>query len=146
VLKRNRVSLKPKERRVLKGLISKGKEKVRTITRCRILLLANKGHSDSSIIEALGIARNTIRQVRARYVKEGLEAAIKERPRAGAPAKFTGRHKAKITAIACSKPPQGHSRWSLRLLADKVVELDIVEDISYKTIERTLKKTNVSLT
>lgn len=146
VLKKNRVTLEPKERKVLKGLISKGKENARTITRCRILLLADKGQSNSSVIEALGIARNTIRQVRARYVKEGLDAAIKERPRPGAPTKFTGAHKAKITAIACSKPPQGHSRWSLRLLADKIVELEIVDDISYKTVERTLKKTNLSLT
>jgi transposase len=146
VLKQNKVALGTKERNFLKDLISKGKEKARTITRCRILLLADKGQSDSKIIAALSIARNTVRQVRARYVKEGLEAAINERPRPGAPEKFSGTAKAKITAIACSKPPQGHSRWSLRLLADKVVELKIVDDISYKTIERTLKKTNLSLT
>ena len=76
-----------------------------------------------------------------RYVQEGLKAAVEERARPGAPKKFSGKHKAQITALACSKAPEGRSRWSLRLLADKVVELGLVDDISYKTIERTLKKT-----
>jgi len=131
---------------MLQELIGKGKEKARALTRCRILLLADKGETDSRIIEALGTVRNTVRQARRRYVKEGINAAIYERPRSGAPKKFSGRQMARITALACSKAPQGHSRWSLRLLADKVVELKLVDDISYKTIERTLKKTNLSLT
>jgi len=143
---KNKVRLKPKDRALLKQLISKGKEKARKITRCRILLLADVGRTDTQIIEALGIARNTIRQVRQRYVVEGLEAAINEQSRPGAPEKFTGAQRAKITAIACSTPPEGHSRWTLRLLADKIVELDIAAAISYKTVERTLKKTNLSLT
>jgi len=146
VRKQNSVRLKEKEREVLQELISKGKEKARTLTRCRILLLADKGESDSGIIKALGTARNTVRQVRQRYVKEGINAAIHERPRPGAPSKFSGKQMAQITALACSKAPEGRSRWSLRLLADKVVELNFVDDISYKTIERTLKKTNLSLT
>jgi putative transposase len=144
--KQNSVSLNEKERKMLQELISKGKEKARALTRCRVLLLADKGETDSKIIEALGTVRNTVRQVRQRYVKEGINAAIYERPRSGAPNKFSGRQMARITALACSKAPQGHSRWSLRLLADKVVELKLVDDISYKTIERTLKKTNLSLT
>ena len=144
--KKNKVKLKSKERALLKQLISKGTEKARKITRYRILLLADAGKTDTQIIEALGIARNTIRQVRQRYSAEGLESAINEQSRPGAPEKFTGAQRAKITAIACSTPPEGHSRWTLRLLADKVIELAIVEDISYKTVERTLKKTNLSLT
>jgi len=144
--KKNKVKLKSKERALLKQLISKGTEKARKITRCRILLLADAGKTDTQIIEALGIARNTIRQVRQRYSAEKLESAINEQSRPGAPEKFTGAQRAKITAIACSTPPEGHSRWTLRLLADKVIELGIVEEISYKTVERTLKKTNLSLT
>ena len=140
------VKLKPKERRDLKQLISKGSEKARKITRARILLLAHEGKTDTHIIEALNIARNTVRTVRSRYIQDGLEAAINEQPRPGAPKKFTGRQKAKITAIACSEPPEGRSRWTLRLIADKVVELGISDEISYKTVERTLKKTNLSLT
>lgn len=143
---KNPVKLKPEERKELKQLITKGAEKARKITRARILLLAHEGKTDTHIIEALKTARNTIRAVRSRYIQEGLEAAINEQARSGAPKKFTGRQKAKITAIACSKPPEGRSRWTLRLIADKVVELRISDEISYKTVERTLKKTNLSLT
>lgn len=144
--KRNLVKLKPKERRLLKQLISKGSEKARKITRCRILLLAHEGKTDTQIIEALTVARNTIRTVRSRYVQEGIEAALDEQQRPGAPKKFNGAQRAKITAIACSEPPEGRGRWTLRLIADKVVELDIADSISYKTVERTLKKTNSSPT
>ena len=143
---KNPVKLKPKERKELKQLIGKGTEKARKITRCRILLLAHEGKTDTQIIEALKVARNTIRTVRSRYVQEGLEAAINEQSRSGAPKKFTGRQRAKITAIACSEPPEGRSRWTLRLIADKVVELNMAEDISHQTIKRILKKTNLSLT
>ena len=143
---KDKVKLKPKERKLLKQLISKGSEKARKITRCRILLLADEGKTDTQIIEALKVARNTIRTVRFRYVWEGLEKALNEQPRPGAPKKFTGRQKAKITAIACSEPPEGRNRWTLRLLADKVVELKMVDSISHQTVKRILKKTNLSLT
>ena len=125
---------------MLKQFLSKGKEKARKLTRCRILLLANEGKKDARIIEALGVARNTIRQVRSRYIQECLGAAINEQPRSGAPNKFSGRQKAKITVIACSQPPEGRSRWTLRLIADEIVELEIANSISYKTVERILKK------
>ena len=144
--RKNLVRLKKKERELLRRLVSKGKEKARKLTRCRILLLADEGKKDSRIIEALGVARNTVRQVRSRYLKEGLEAAFNEQPRSGAPEKFNGRQKAKMTAIACSQPPEGRSRWTLRLIADEIVELEIADSISYKTVERILKKTNLSLT
>lgn len=143
---RNPVKLKPKERKELKQLISKGTEKARKITRCRILLMAHERRTDTHIIETLKIARNTVRTTRSRYVQEGLDAAINEQPRSGAPKKFTGRQKAKITAIACSEPPEGHSRWTLRLIADKLVELEMVDDISHQTVKRILKKTNLNLT
>jgi hypothetical protein len=97
-------------------------------------------------METLKVARNTVRQVRSRYAREDLDAAINERPRSGSPKKFTGRQRAKITAIACSKPPAGQSRWTLRLIADKVVELKMVDDISHQTVKRILKKTNLSHT
>ncbi len=144
--KKNLVLLKPKEQKYLHQLITKGSQKARTITRCRILLLANEGKTDTQIIEALNTARNTIRTVRYRYVHKGLEVSINEQPRPGAPNKFTGRNKAKITAIACSKPPDGRSRWTLRLIADTMVELDIVDNISHHTVQRVLKKTNLALT
>jgi transposase len=146
VKRKNLVRLKQKEKELLKQLVSKGKERARKLTRCRILLLADEGMKDTRIIEALNVARNTVRQVRSRYIQKGLEAALNEQPRSGAPKKFSGRQKAKITAIACSEPPEGRSRWTLRLIADKIVELEITDSISYKTVERILKKTNLSRT
>lgn len=140
------VRLKRAEREHLTALLSKGAERARKLTRCRILLLSNEGKTDTAIMEALQVARNTVRQVRHRYIHSGVDVAINERPRPGARIKFTPSQKAKITALACSEPPQGRSRWSLRLLADKLVELDIVENISYKTVERTLKKTSSNRT
>ncbi|MCK4224494.1 MAG: helix-turn-helix domain-containing protein [candidate division Zixibacteria bacterium] len=143
---KNRVKLRPKEQALLKQIISKGSEKARKITRCRILVLANEGKTDTQIIEALRVARNTIRTVRFRYVREGLESALNEQPRPGAPKKFTGGQKAKITAIACSQPPEGRNRWTLRLIADRVVELKMIDSISHQTVKRVLKKTNSNLT
>ena len=143
---KNQVKLRPKERRLLKQLVSTGSEKARKITRCRILLLTHAGKTDTHIIETLQVARNTVRTVRFRYAQEGLESAINEQSRSGAPKKFTGRQKAKITAIACSEPPEGRSRWTLRLIADRVVELEMADNISHQTVKRILKKTNLSLT
>lgn len=145
MIKKNPVKLKTRERKSLQQQIRKGTGKARTMTRSRILLLTDEGKSDSQIMNVLGISRNTVRQVRERYVKEGVESAIHERHRTGAPMKFTGKQKAKITALACSKAPEGRSRWSLHLLADKVVELNIAEEISFMTIDRLLKKTNCGL-
>ena len=139
------VKLKPRERRKLKQLISRGTEKARKITRGRILLMANEDKTDTHIMETLEVARNTIRQIRSRYIQEGLEAAINEQPRTGGPKKFTGRQRAKITAIACSKPPEGRSRWTLRLIADKVVEMKVSDEVSHQTVKRILKKTKFSL-
>ncbi len=144
--KKNIVKLKAKDKEMLKQLIAKGSQKARTITRSRILLMADEGKTDTQIMEALNIARNTIRTVHYRYVHNNLESAINEQPRPGAPNKFTGRDKAKVTAIACSKPPDGRNRWTLRLIADTMVELNMVDNISHHTVQRVLKKTNLALT
>src|SRR3989338_4115954 len=144
--KKNLVKLKLNDQKLLEQFITKGSQKARTITRAQILLMANDGKADTQIIEALGTARNTIRTVRYRYVNQGLEAAVNEQPRPGAPEKITGRNRAKISAIACSRPPEGRSRWTLRLIADTMVELNMVDNISHHTVQRVLKKTNLSLT
>ncbi len=143
---RKPIKLKRQEQKILEQVVSKGTEKARKITRCRILLLANEGKTDTQIIESLRVARNTVRQVRSRYVQSGLEAAINEQPRSGAPRRISGRQKAKITALACSDPPEGRSRWTLRLIADRAVELELVDTISHQTVKRILKKTNSSRT
>lgn len=140
--KKDIIKLKKKDQKILEQLVIKGSQKARTITRSRILLMSNDGKTDTQIIEALNVARNTIRTVRYRYVHDGLETAVNEQQRPGAPNKFTGRDKAKITAIACSQPPDGRNRWTLRLIADTMVELNMVDDISHQTVKRVLKKTN----
>jgi len=146
--KNHRVKLSKHERQCLQKIVESGKDRARKITHCRVLLLADeaKGKTDEEISDALGVCLATIFNIRRRYHQRGLEWAIHEAPRSGQPPKFNGKSMAKITAIACSKPPEGHARWSLRLLADSVVALDIVESISYQSIRNILKKTNLSLT
>ena len=146
--KSHRVTLSKRERQYLQKIVSSGTDRARTITRCRVLLLADaaKGKTDEEISDALGVCLATIFNIRRRYHQKGLEWAIQEAPRSGQPPKFNGTSMAKITAIACSTPPEGHARWSLRLLADRVIALDIVESISYQSIRNILKKTNLSRT
>ena len=146
--KQFRVQLSAHERDRLQGIIRSGKHKARKITRCRILLLANgpNGKTDQEIADALNVSLATIFNIRRRYAQEGLEPAISERPRSGQPPKFKGRAAAKITAIACSTPPAGQAKWSLRLLADRAVELKIVDSISHQSINNILKKTNSNRT
>ena len=138
------VKLKSIERETLSELTRKGSEKARKLRRCQILLLSDEGKVDTEIAKVLKISVGTIANIRRRYGNEGLESALNEKRRPGAPRRFQERHRAKITALACSKPPEGHSQWSLRLLADKAVELELVNEISHMEIHRILKKTNSS--
>ena len=144
--KSHRVKLKKHVRQCLQKIVESGEDKARKITRCRILLLADQGRTDQEISDALNVCLATIFNIRRRYCQEGLERAISEGARSGQPPKFKGKSLAKITAIACSKPPEGRAKWSLRLLADHVIELDIVETISHVSVRNILKKTNSSLT
>jgi transposase len=136
-----KVKLKAKEKKILENTLRKGMEKARKITRCRILLLCHANESKSKIASMLSVDNNTVSNVARRYLEEGLESAINERPRCGAPPIFEGKLKAQITALACSTPPEGRSQWSLRLLADKVVELQLIDSISHSEIGNILKKT-----
>jgi transposase len=146
--KRFLVQLSAQERERLQGIIRSGKHKARKITRCRILLLADgpNGKTDQEIADALYVCLATIFGLRRRYSQEGLESAISERPRSGQPPKFKGKAAAKITAIACSKPPAGQAKWTLRLLADRAVELKIVDSISHQSVSNILKKTSSNRT
>jgi transposase len=146
--KNHRIKLSEHERQYLQKIVESGKDKARKITRSRILLLADeaKGKTDEEISDALNVCLATIFNIRRRYCMAGLEHAISESARSGQPPKFEGKTMAKITAIACSRPPEGYARWSLRLLADHIIELDIVETISYQSVRNILKKTNLSLT
>lgn len=141
-----KLKLTKKEQKTLKALTKSGTIKARKVNRCRILLLASEGKSQYEIADILKMSRTTINETCKRYIQGGLNNALNEKPRPGAPNIFSGRQQAKITALACSKAPQGYARWSLRLLADKAVELKIVETISYKTVGEYLKKTNLNRT
>jgi transposase len=142
------VQLSEQERLQLQKIVRSGKDKARKITRCRILLLADEGNgkTDEEISDALDVCLATIFNIRRRYSQEGLERAIGEGTRSGQPPKFKGKAAAKITAIACSTPPDGQARWSLRLLANRVVELKIVGSISHQSVSNILKKTNLNRT
>jgi len=147
--KRYRVFLNGKKHSNLERLVSSGTNKARRITRARILLLADEsprgisrgmGKTDKEIIEVLGVSARTVAATRQRFVEEDLEGALNEKPRPGRPPKLTGRDEAKLTVIACSEPPEGRVRWSVRLLADKLVEVDLVDSISHEAVRRYLKK------
>jgi hypothetical protein len=142
------VRLSGEERQRLEALIRKGKSPARRLLKARILLKADvseagEGWSDSRIMEALDASPSMVYRVRKQLVEEGLEAVLSRKQRA-TPAVcpiFDGEKEAKLIALACSKPPKGRARWTLRLLENKVVELGIVDRASDSTIWRTLKKT-----
>lgn len=139
------VDLTAEEREQLDKLIKQGEAKARKLNRARILLKANAGLSDEQIAKALDTSSATAGRVRQRFVEEGLEAALHERPRRGQRPKLSGRDEAHLVAMACSQAPKGQRRWTLRLLADKAVELGFVDAISHETVRRVLKKTSLSL-
>jgi len=136
------IDLEDNERQTLVDMTNKGTIKARKFKRAMILLKANEGLSDPQIMAAVGVSRPTVERIRKRYVEGGLEKALNEDPRPGQRRKLDGRGEAFLIATACSDAPEGHDHWALRLLADRMVELGVVESISYETVRRTLKKTN----
>jgi transposase len=112
--------------------------------RLQILLRADQGQTDAQIAQATGAGRSTIERLRKRFAGEGLDAALAEKPRCGAPPKLDGKQEALIVALACSDAPEGHAHWSARLLANRAVELEVVETVSESTVRRLLKKTRSS--
>jgi DNA-binding transcriptional ArsR family regulator len=146
------VILSETERDELKRLIAAGTAPARKLTHARILLKADQspegpGWVDEMVAEAVEVSQPTVSRVRKQYFEEGLEAALNRRPpNREYYRKLDGEQEARLVALACSDPPEGQARWSLRLLADRMVELEVVDDLSYQTVRRTLKKTNSSLT
>jgi transposase len=146
--KRYVVRLEAEERERLRRLVSVGKGAARKLTRARILLQADEsgespGWTDERIAEGLGVSVRTIEHVRRELVEEGLEAALeRRRPRRVYERRLDGAKEAKLVAVCCSKPPDGRKRWTLRLLADRLVELKVVDSISYETVRQTLQKTS----
>jgi transposase len=144
------VTLTQAQRQQLKDLISAGTGPARALAHARILLKADQGDhgpgwKDEDIGAALEVGRPTIARVRQRFAREGLEAALHRRsPNRQYQRKLDGRQEAHLVAVACSAPPEGQGRWTLRLLANRMVELEHVDSLSYETVRRVLKKTGSS--
>ena len=140
------VSLTGGELRSLTTLTRRGATAARVQTRARVLMLLHRGRTPDAVASALAVGVATVFNVKRRYLGEGLSAALHDKPRSGKPARIDGVARAKITALACSEAPAGHARWTLRLLADKAVELGIVSAISHNTVRGVLRKTASSRT
>lgn len=142
------VRLSEAERAALLTMIGRGAAPARVQTHARILLKANRGEAgpewtDGAIGTALEVDPTTVARVRKLYVTEGLESALhRKAPDRVYRRKLDGEQEARLVAVACSEPPSGQKRWSLRLLADKLVELEVVETVSYETVRQTLKQTS----
>lgn len=139
------VNLSSSEIDKLTEIIKKGSDKSRKITRARILLLSDEKNPEThkDIARFLNISDENVTRICKRYVEEGLESALIEKPRSGKPKEITGEEEAKIIALSCSKSPEGYQRWTLRLLADKAVELSLVKHISHNEVRNILKKTSL---
>lgn len=136
-----RVRLTPEERQELRSLTRRGVAPVREVRRARVLLLADQGQSDVQIAAAVEFHERTIIRLRRRFVEGGVAAALHDRPRPGAQPKLDASGAAHLVALACSDPPAGATCWTMQLLADRLVELAVVDSISDETVRRTLKKT-----
>ena len=144
MVKRYRVVLTETERDRLVGLSRKRTASVRMVRRAQALLLAAADKTDEEIAEQLRMGVTTLERLRRRFVEEGLEASLRERPRPGARPKLGPKEQAFVVALACTKPPEGRHRWTMQLLADRVVELELVPDISDEAIRRLLKRPSSS--
>ena len=151
--KRYVVTLTSAEREQLEALVRFGRRSARSITRARILLLTDQGDEgpgweDRRAADALGCGHRTVERIRERFVTEGLDAALAAKARINPPRErvFDGAAEARLIALACSATPDGRKAWTLRMLADKLVELEVVEAVSHETVRRTLKKTHSSRT
>ena len=151
--KRHLVTLTPAEREQLNALTKAGRRAARTITRARVLLLTDQAEGgpaweDRRVAEALGCGHRTVERVRERFVTDGLDAALTHKPQAK-PSRgrvLDGAAEARLIALACEEAPNGRRRWTLRMPADKLVELEVVESVSRETVRRALKKTRSSRT
>ena len=148
--KKYRVTLTPEEREQLLAMVSKGKAAARALTHARILLKADEAEegpawTDAAVCAALDVGLCTVMRVRERFVEEGLEAALRPRPSSYAqPRKLDGHLEAQLITLACSEAPEGRARWTLRLLADRFIQLGYVDSVSHETVRQTLKKTKSS--
>jgi transposase len=135
------VTLSDAQRAELRARIRKGTTAARTLARARVLLLADEGRTDDQIAASVHVGTTTVERLRRRFAEEGLDATLQERPRPGGVPKLDGKQEALLVALACSEPPQDRVKWTMQLLADKLVAIGAVETISDETVRRVLKKT-----
>lgn len=134
--------LSKQDLRSLTTILSKGSAKARVLTRARTLDLLHRKQHPEDIAATLRISTQSVFNLKRRFLDGGLESALYDKPRSGRPIEIDGLQRAKVTALACSTPPEGYTRWSLRLLADKAVELDYCDTLSHTEVQNILKKTH----
>ena len=138
------VRLTPEQRDQLEHIVRAGRGSARVTTRARILLKTDEGWSGSKVAQALDVSVGTVFNIKRRFAEEGLEGALRDRVQARRYRKLDERAEAHLIALACSPAPEGHDHWELRLLADRMVELGVVESLSHETVRQHLKKTPLS--
>ena len=138
------VDLTTEERDRVEALLTRGRVGARVSARARILLHAAEGATDAAIAAAVRVGGATVERTRRKFVEGGLEWALRERPRPGGQRRLDGKQEAFLVATACSAPPEGRERWTMQLLADRLVEVQLVDAISDETVRRTLQKTSSS--
>jgi putative transposase len=136
------ITLSSNDTRSLKNLLTRGTASARTLSRARILDLLHGGQAPTDIASLLQVSPQTVFNVKRRFLNGGLQGALYDQPRSGRPIEISGAQRAKVTALACSSPPAGRARWTLRLLADKAVELGHCQRLSHTAARKILKKTN----
>lgn len=139
-MKSIKIQLKENEIKFLEKFVKSGKRKAKEIYRANTLLLANKGEKETKTAEILSVHRQTVWRVKKRYLKGGLESALKDEPRSGQPKKYTEKHEAEIIALACSKAPEGFEKWSLELMTAELKKMGGFETINRESIRLVLKK------
>jgi transposase len=140
----HKVKLNNKQKQELLEITRCGKRPVRQVKKAQILLFANEGKIDEEIAELLHVTGRTVQATRLQFCQEGM-GTLKRKPVPGRPKKVDGRVEAEIMAIALSDPPKGQARWTLHMIADQIVELEVIPSISYQSIRRTLKKKKLNL-
>lgn len=139
-----KLKLKPKEVTFLKQFTKKGKRSARALKRANILLLLDKGETGDFIAEKLNVNRDTVYNVKRRYLEEGLDVALSEKPRPGQPVKYNKKKKTEIIAKACTTPPEGRKRWTVRLLVEEMSKQEGFKTINRESIRLTLKKVELN--
>ncbi len=141
----DKINLKEKEVEYLHDFLKKGRKSARELTRAHILLFTHEGKTEMEIKDTLRISRATVSNTKRRYREEGLQNALTEKPRSGQPKKYTNKQEAEIIAMACTDPPKGRKRWTIRLLTERMKRRKGFKTINRETIRLTLKKAKLSL-